>query len=155
MTIESFLSMASSATALVKSTVKRTEFICLRTGSKGASRRTVARMVSGLAHGYYDRVRSRHTAGVVEALVCESLRISGRSRQHTIHASGQGSRGLAVSRAGAFGYSQSPHRGHDRPGIGRRAGLGTHRVGGEADGFVHVVISKRGVYIPVFTPFTN
>jgi len=48
--MESFLSIASSATALVKSTVNRTEFICLRTGSKGASSRTAARRVSYMVH---------------------------------------------------------------------------------------------------------
>ena len=36
-TTQSLRSIASSATALVKSTVRRTEFICRRMGSKGAS----------------------------------------------------------------------------------------------------------------------
>lgn len=40
MTIESFRSMASSATALVRSMVRSTEFICRRKGSKGDSRST-------------------------------------------------------------------------------------------------------------------
>ena len=39
-TMLSLRSMASSATALVRSTVSRTEFICRRIGSKGASRST-------------------------------------------------------------------------------------------------------------------
>lgn len=39
-TTQSLRSIASSATAFVRSTVKRTEFICLRIGSKGASRST-------------------------------------------------------------------------------------------------------------------
>lgn len=39
-TIESFRSMASSATAFVRSTVRSTEFICRRTGCIGASRST-------------------------------------------------------------------------------------------------------------------
>lgn len=42
MTIESWRSMASSATALVRSTVRRTEFICRRRGSNGASSITEA-----------------------------------------------------------------------------------------------------------------
>lgn len=32
------------------------------------------------------------------------------------------------------GYSQPPHGGDDSPGVGRRAGLGTHCVGCEANG---------------------
>jgi hypothetical protein len=77
MTTESFLSIASSATALVKSTVNRTEFICLRTGSKGASSRTVAWMVSYTVHSQQKtQSRFKHTAGVVEALVGESLGIA-------------------------------------------------------------------------------
>lgn len=39
-TIESLRSIASSATALVRSTVRRTEFICRRNGSKGDSSST-------------------------------------------------------------------------------------------------------------------
>ena len=39
-TTQSFRSIASSATALVRSTVRSTEFICLRIGSNGASRST-------------------------------------------------------------------------------------------------------------------
>ena len=42
-TMESLRSMASSATALVRSTVSRTEFIWRRRGSKGDSRSTGAK----------------------------------------------------------------------------------------------------------------
>ena len=41
-TTQSFRSMASSATAFVRSMVRRTEFICRRMGSNGASKSTVS-----------------------------------------------------------------------------------------------------------------
>ena len=42
-------------------------------------------------------------------------------------------RGLLL-RQRITGYSQPPHGGDDSPGVGRRAGLGAHCVGCEANG---------------------
>jgi hypothetical protein len=47
-TTEHFFSMASFATAVVRSMVRRTEFLCLRELSKGASSNTT--IEQGLAH---------------------------------------------------------------------------------------------------------
>lgn len=41
-------------------------------------------------------------------------------------------RGLLLRQRSA-GYSQPPHGGDDSPGVGRRAGLGAHCIGCEAD----------------------
>lgn len=75
-TTQSLRSIASSATALVRSMVSRMEFICRRIGSNGASSKTGSNV--NFLYGELTRL-PRHTTGVVKALICQLFRISGVS----------------------------------------------------------------------------
>lgn len=69
--IESLRAIASSATAFVRSTVRSTEFICLRSGSKGDSRSTEVGESSVRRESICIR-----TSCVVKALIGQRFRIS-------------------------------------------------------------------------------
>lgn len=74
--------------------------------------------------------RSRRTAGVVEALVRQSLWVPGR----VVLAS------MTMISPGMSAWALQPsHGGNDGPGVGRRSGLGTHCVGCESDGLLEHV----------------
>jgi len=71
-TIESFRSIASSTTALVRSTVSNTEFICRLIGSKGASRSTSESVSTQFLVAEY----FGHTPSIVPAAVRQGFGIT-------------------------------------------------------------------------------
>lgn len=77
--------MASSATAVVRSIVRRTEFFCIRDLSNGASRSTT------IERGQYTVTANRRifrkeknieklTSCIIEALVCQCFRVTAYTR---------------------------------------------------------------------------
>lgn len=77
--------MASSATAVVRSIVRRTEFFCTRDLSKGASRSTTIErgQYIATANGRIFRKEKKNkelTSCIIEALVCQCLRVSAYKR---------------------------------------------------------------------------
>lgn len=117
-TTQSLRSMASSATPLVRSIVRRTEFICRRIGSKGASSSTALHQIRE------DPIESSTlTTSVVEAFISQSF---GISAEWCVSIELEDPRGNT--------NSQFPHRTYDSSGERTRfvSRVRTHS-GGSAD----------------------
>lgn len=125
--IESFRSMASSATAFVRSTVRSAEFICRRSESKGDSRSTViAQLLS---------------------IVCKEVHIRPvLSKDLSASDSGYliGSVEALVSNGGN-NYIQLAHSIDDRPREGRRSSRRSHPVRSSQCRCKHADL-RRGAY---------
>lgn len=77
--MQSFRSIASSATALVRSTVRMTEFICRRIGSNGASRSTFWISQSFIDSQWRRASPGKPTSSIVN-LVCQGFWITQRTQ---------------------------------------------------------------------------
>lgn len=118
-TTQSLRSIASSATALVRSTVRRTEFICRRMGSKGASNST-ASALAGAPASWDIRYRS-----VAHTQCCRSSYLPMLRDIYTVN---NASAIHPRAPLACWECSQLPHGAYYRHGEGRSLvrGISTH-----------------------------